>query len=316
MCQRFYSEIDPVLEAMSASTTALFFSVINIIQALVILASNAFTIYVFVQRKLCLKRTAFLLINLAVTDFLIGATALLEIIFLSFRKMTVKAIIYDEPFSAFQISFSCSSLFCLVGISLERVYAVLWPYRHLTISTKFYIVNIALAWIAGITIGVIYTLVSLDVIGKEANIPTELALLCSLAIFVASYRAIRTRMNKTVLSLDAHNRHTEEQNMKLSRTLIIVTTLSLLLWVPAIVVSGVQVNCSPCSEAIVRLQIVSSTRVLHLSNSIVNPVVYSYRMPMFREEMKKFLNKIRRFRCITSENTVQSGQLECFNSHL
>ena len=316
MCQRFYSEIDPVLEAMSASTTASFFSVINIIQALVILASNAFTIYVFVQRKLCSKRTSFLLINLAVTDFLIGAGALLEIIFLSYRKITVKAIIYDEPVSAFQISFSCSSLFCLVGISLERVYAVLWPYRHRTMSTKFYIVNIALAWIAGITIGVIYTLVSLDVIGKEANIATELALLSSLAIFVASYAAIRTRMNKTVLSLDAHNRHTEEQNMKLSRTLIIVTTLSLLLWVPAIVVYGVKIICNPCSDVIARLKILPITRVLHLSNSIVNPVVYSYRMPMFREEMKKFLNKIRCFRCISSENTVQSGQLECFNSHL
>ncbi|XP_022787292.1 adenosine receptor A1-like [Stylophora pistillata] len=294
-------------------TTAILFFVINAIQALTILAGNAFAMHVFCARRRCLKRTAFLLINLAVTDFLIGAATLVEIIYHVSQEETMKGIVYDEPISAIQISFSSSSLFCLVGISLERVYAVLWPYRHRALSKKFYIVNIALAWVAGITIGIIYAMGELEVFRKEFGIATEVVLLCSLAVFVVSYAAIRTRMNKTVPSLNAHNRHTEEQNIKLSHTLFIVKALSLLLWVPAIVLYGIQVICNACAVAIAKLPIVSSARVLHLSNSIVNPVVYSYRMPMFREEIKKCLEKVR---CYKSDNSSQSGQLECFDTRL
>ena len=285
--------------------TAIVFCVINALQAVIILAGNAFTIYVFWTRRLSLKRTAFLLINLAVTDFLIGAATLVEIIYQVSQKEDIEAVDYEDPISAFQLACTCSSVFCLVGISLERVYAILWPLRHRVASTNLYILSIALAWIAGVTIAVIYTLITLELVPYIYSTVTEIALLFSLVIFVASYVAIRTRMKQTVCSLEVHNRLAVEQNVKLSRTLFIVITLSLLLWLPVIILVIIKVSCKHCAVQGLPLSI---TRVLHLSNSIVNPIVYSYRMPMFKEAMERSLDRCRCFKWHKNENSVQSGQ--------
>ena len=74
-----------------------------------------------------------------------------------------------------------------------------------------------------------------------------------------------------------------ERNIKLSNTLFVKISLSLICWLPATATYTLPRWCQKCISRIVLLV----TIVLHVGNSIVNPVVYCYRMPIFKEELKR-----------------------------
>ena len=291
-----------------SKVTVIFFCVINALQALIILFGNAFTIYVFCSRRHNLKRTALLLINLAVTDFLVGAATFVEIIHQIFQKDDIEAIHYEQPISIFQVLCSLSSVFCLVAISLERVYAIVWPLRHRASSSRAYVLSIVLVWIAGLSMALVYTFQMLKLLRNAySTVIQDVALVSSFVIVCAAYMTIHTRMKLTVPSLEAHNRRSAEQNAKLSCTLYIVIALSLSLWLPSVVLYTIHDLCNECSVPEILLLI---SRVLHLSNSIVNPIVYSYRMPMFKEAMKRCLKKCNFMNRAMIKESTQSGSID------
>ena len=285
------------------------FYVINAFQAVIILAGNAFTMYVFWFCRNNLKRTGLLLINLAVIDLLVGVATFTEIIAQIVKNESVEPIHYDDPISVFQVLCSCSSVICLVAVSLERAYAVLKPLRHRAASTQSYILSIVLVWFGGLAMAIVYTLEMLLLLPTiYSTIIQDVALVSAFVVVVAAYMTIHTRLKLTVPSLEAHNRHSAEQTAKLSHTLFIVTALSLSLWLPSIVLYTIDDVCLDCKLPEVLLFI---SRVLHLTNSIINPVVYSYRMAMFKESMKRCLRKcsVNSKRDMNEEST-QSGTLD------
>lgn len=275
------------------------FSVMYALESLIMTVGNAFTIYVFWTRRLSLKRTGFLLINLAVADLLVGVSTVVEII--------QKSDHYEGVYSVFQYVSSCASVFSLVAISLERVYAILWPLRHRTASTCAYIVSIALTWIGGLIVAMIFILTRLEILPRVYDtVVSDITLVSALVIFVGSYMTIRNRMKHTAPALHTHNRNSMEQNAKLSRTLFLMIALSLLFWLPAIVLYTVHDICNRCVPEL----LLSISRALHLANSIINPVVYSYRMPMFKEAMEKCLNKCGFFKKQRNDEMPQSDTFD------
>ena len=138
------------------NSTAIAFVVIYVLESVLIIFGNAFTIFVFWTQKLHHKRTCFLLINLAVADLLVGVA---EPIVLATEKIPrVKAVGGQEtsiknPSSALQLLASSTSVLFLALISLERVFAVLWPIRHRVLNTRAYIYSIAISWAVGICMG-------------------------------------------------------------------------------------------------------------------------------------------------------------------
>lgn len=101
------------------------FIVIFVLEGGAIIMGNTFTIFVFWTQRSHLKRTCFLLINLAVADLPVGIT---EPIVLGTEKIPrMKAVRREDvdkinsPFSAFQVFGSSMSVIFLCLISLERV---------------------------------------------------------------------------------------------------------------------------------------------------------------------------------------------------
>ena len=80
-----------------------------------------------------MKRTCFLLINLAVADLLVGIS---EPVVLATKKIPrikggpKEAQSIQSPANTVHIFASNASIFFLALISLERAFAVLWPFRH------------------------------------------------------------------------------------------------------------------------------------------------------------------------------------------
>ena len=103
--------------------------IICTLEAVLIVLGNRFTIFVFWTERSRLKRTYFLLINLAVADLLVGIT---ELIIIGTAKSHNVGKGYGflmrsraNPIAAFILLFSGTSVYSLVLISMERAFAVL-----------------------------------------------------------------------------------------------------------------------------------------------------------------------------------------------
>ena len=265
-------------------------------QSLIIVSGNSLTIFVFWVHRNKLKRTSFLLINLAVADLLVGFNELVVLGTYAFalhigiyRDNKTPILVYLA--TSFRALFSSASLFFLVLISLERAFALIWPLRHRVTSTKTYFYSVVIVWVAGVTVGVLTLLAVYHLL----DLPYYFVAFCltvafSLATICVSYLAIRKRVNRKVPAIDtAHNRQSVEHNTKLSKTLFIAIAASLAFWVPGIMIYCVH---SLSQEMFSDVSMYIFT-MLQLTNSLVNPIIYSLRMPIFKETLKRLKNRLK-----------------------
>ena len=110
----------------------------------------------------------------------------------------------------------------------------------------------------------------------------------SLIVICACYVAVRARLSSNGLVTVANRDNSLEQNRKLSRTLFIVIGASLVCWGSSSVASFVFHYCFRCYPQAVYF----SFFIFHLGNSLVNPIIYSFKFPMFRKALKRMSLKM------------------------
>ena len=249
-----------------------------IVESSLVCIGNVVTVLVFWKQRVFLKRSYYLLLNLAFADSLVGATELIHTAF------------SWSPLGILGALFWSVSLLSLVVIALERAYAVLWPFRHRVASARIYIISIVLVWIGAVCLTMMPLISHLT--GKVGRLPsyllTNTVILMSLCLILVAYLAIRKRLRSTNHTFEAHNRKSFKQNVNLSRTLFLAVGLSVGLWLPATAIYTVIAfhHKQPLSDNNVLIFVAT---VLYLGNSLVNPIVYSCRMPMFKAAVKGFL---------------------------
>ena len=98
-------------------------------------------IILFVQEKKLRKKSLFLVMNMAFADVMLGAEALPLYVYLivgpDYHLWTAEAA-HKSIFYFLDTTFSQSSLISAGFISCERFYAVFWPLKHKTLSTRAY----------------------------------------------------------------------------------------------------------------------------------------------------------------------------------
>ena len=273
----------------------------------------------FWKKRRTLQKASYLLINLAFADLLLGVCHIILLVtqiqpnlFNSELNERIFSFQNSHFLATIQIIFVCSSVFSLAVISLERVYAVVWPLHHRTVSSRVYFSSIGFIWAAGIGAGMLYILSVVEVISREyAYMPTNGTILSSLCVVCASYMIIRKRVRRTPLIFDNQRRRNMERHIKLSNTLFIMISLSLICWLPATVTYTFPKWCQKCISSILILV----TIVLYMANSIVNPVVYCYRMPIFKDELKRCFEKCK-FNSPRHPRNDGIGQPEYFDTRL
>ena len=261
----------------------------TIVESVIIIIGNIFTIFVFWKHRNSLKRTYFLLINLAVGDVLVGFTQLTMIGMDVIPQQIRLNITNTEHISisiAFQTSFFFASLFFLVLISLERAYGTIWPLRHRLASTRGYIYSVIVVWMAGICIGVLALLAEYTIVDPV----DQMVVLCSIIVaslmtICVSYLSIRTRLNYKVRSIGTvqNRQNAPDQKTKLSKTLFVVIAVSLVCFLPSTVGYLVHYLCSKCVPS----PLVYVFNIFYFASSIINPIIYSFRIPIFRETLKE-----------------------------
>lgn len=282
------------------TAVTIIFCGIMVFECIFISIGNIFTIYVFWSHRKRLKRASILLINLAVADLFVGLTEPVGIATETIprhfeRDKLTKETTHDNMSTIIPSMFSYISLFCLVHISLERAYAVIWPLRHRVTSINSYICAIVFAWAAGISVAALLALNAFEMFiisYNAAMVPVCVIIFSSLVIISVSYLSIRRRLHlRRVPAIQRNAPNEEEQNIKLSKTLFIVIAASLVCWLPGSVSYFIYVFCD-CAFPVPLLY---SGTIFNIGSSIVNPVIYSFRMPIFKETLKR-LKPTRMFR--------------------
>ena len=284
------------LLSVEFDTTDIVFLCILIVLPVVILIANMFATFVFWIHRKKLKRTFLLAINLALADLFVGFTGILTVIavFAFPRHTAFNKIIYYTFFAISLIlhsTFSCLSVYFLVLISLERAFALIWPLRHRVANIKVYIYGVVIVWLAGATQGALGFLVLYHAIKIEySEVTGGVMIYFSVATICVSYLSIRKRLNNRNRDIStAQNRRCVEQNIKLSKTFFAVISASIVLWAPSMsfyIVSRFHPNLFAGFSKYIFV-------MLNQSNSLVNPIIYSFRMPIFRKTLGQLKNRMK-----------------------
>ena len=262
------------------------------IQAVAIVMLNALTIIVCLKERSLRKRSMYLVINQAVADMFVGASLIYvyllrghtcEVWTINFFRESVTPLL-DVLWTVSPLA----SLINLGAISLERTHATFRPFKHRLIKKKIFGAAAAIVWIAAgaISTGIVsqmnfqrsfYEGIRIFLISYLSSF-----LFCLLTIIV-SYSSMAI---KIVYGTQPHHRSATNRGRKLTKTLFIVTVVSLLLTLPYIIFElciMLQLRTS------IPLHLNVSFQIMFYANSLVNPVLYTFRMPEFKRALLSFL---------------------------
>ena len=280
-------------------------------ESVAIVTLNMLTIIVFIKNRGLRKRSMYLVISLAVADMLVGGY--LEV--RNFIRIGVHCNFLQHNSSYFGLSQSLiialsntimlASITNLAAISFERLHATFRPFKHRLIKKWVFGVIVAVIWItAGLCSIAIEVVFQLGVVNVKLFQVSSYSIfsICLFFIFV-SYVSIAVKIN-----CGARPQHhgAASREKKLTKTLFIMTVVSLMLWLPFVVLLYLY---SLGDSFVTSLSLSTSFHLqkaflfLYFTNSLVNPILYTFRMPEFKRALVSLL------RCRSQPAAVQDFPL-------
>ena len=268
---------------MAIEDSSVWFSVF-ITEFLVILMINAITIIAFARIRHLRKRSTYLIINLTVADLLVGAVTGPLIIYHEDKEsngFTWSGLIYW----AIELIFPIASQVNLSLISLERLHAALFPFRHCWITKWLYLKIIVGSWLVILLIAFV-----MPILPQVAS-PYSWATFSALTLLIQAFCYVMIIVN-VERSPHSDHRGSIHVERKLSITLLMVTGVSVLTILPYAVYHSMPVNLQKEVANSSGVEIKAVLAVIRLASSIVNPLVYAIRMQEFRKAVWNLVCKI------------------------
>ena len=259
-------------------------SVVFLLEAVLIVAGNFLTICLFPKEKKVRKKSLFLVVNMAFADLMSGAVSLPLYVYTSIGpsyrlwKTSYKAL--EIGWDVTDNTFSEASLISAVFIAIERFYAIYWPLKHRTLSTKAYYITIVIIWTLALLVSAVFNPVKYLIPEKAATYAWMSFPLLFLFIVCACNIGICRTFHKRKVSSQQGNR--ASQTRRLTVTLLLVSTISLLSWLPLVTANYIFVQNINTSKWHLIYRIIN---ILNFSNCFVNSVLYSLRIPEFRQAL-------------------------------
>lgn len=244
---------------------------------------NIVTIIAFTRGQVQKKAAHILLINLAVTDLTVGSFAVpLYIYVIGSRFWNLHIPKSVVLFQTVDQTTGIASMFSICVLSLERLFAVGWPvrYHNSTGKNRVYVAAVLITWLYASLTATLKTCFNVFSFHAYVYI-VVLSLSTPIVVTVISYTLLWVK--KRNHSSRVSGRRTEQENMKLARTLLIVTIVFFLTWMPFVVLST-KVFFSCCFR--VSPHLLYFTKFLHYGNSCANPTIYVMRIAGFRAVIK------------------------------
>ena len=268
---------------MDFSKWNVFWSLCFGLLSFLIIVGNALSISILFKRRLR-KRPHFLLISLAFADLLVGIIPV-PLYIMSQADIPHFSLTTYVFFLCVDMFAGLSSVFTLAAISLERLHAIARPLRHRQLTLRSYAIAIATAWIFSLIVSLSYLFHVFSVITNlQFFSGIIISLSTSLLVTCISYCIIWRKQSSRIIPNEAQARN----NVHLNRTLLLITTIFVLSWLPFQVLAAVLNFCISCRRLnktlIILLYVI---KLLHYSNSFMNFLVYCFRMSDYRKALSR-----------------------------
>ena len=268
---------------MSTNATKNIWFEVWLTEFLLMFIINAFTLIIFARTLQLRKRSTYLIINLTVADLLIAAVSGPETILVFIRN--------KRPKKGFGVLYSIISDMCwiaslgnLVLISLERLHATLYPFKHYClVGKRIYYKIIIFSWLGALTLASVLHIIRMKDPALADRYPWIIYVVLTLAVLTTSYVIILSKFIRKSCVQQLGSVMSAER--KLSGTLFIVSaasTLTLLPWVIITCISIIQTVTLWIEFTPYRIVL-----TFYYLNSILNPVIYAIRLPEFRRALKE-----------------------------
>ena len=280
---------------VSSSECIIWFTVFTA-ESVAIVTVNLLSILLFIKNRSLCTRSMYLVISLTVADMLVGVLSggYVQYYFLRRCRLIKLNLSWEVGFSlsVFSFFFPFVSLTNIAMISLERFHATFRPFRHRLIKRWVYVVAITVVWVFPVIPAVIGAIERFLTI-RHLYMVESLCCLCLIVTFV-SYTSILFKFR-----FGAHpQRHCAAllRQRKLTVTLFITTLVSLLLWLPYNIYLLVDwsTDISNSLSFKERFDLIYSLHFLLFANSLVNPILYTVRMPDFKKALLSLFRRHQR----------------------
>ena len=258
------------------------FCVCFILALVLIVVGNVLTIFLFAVNKRLRKKSFFLVINMAVADLFLGAVSLPIYTYLVGGMSQLWTTEWDtsrENFYRFVDDFFMqAALMTEVMISIERLYAIYWPYKHRALSKRSYYMLTLTVWILAVVASLVLFALFLTANNNGFLyfwLPytlTQTFIVCGCNI------AICRKFQQSSNASQQQNRAASRNN-RLTKTLFIVCLINQLSWLPLIIMN-ILILFHVCETSGWPY---FAANVLNFSNSFVNPIIYAFRIPEFKQ---------------------------------
>ncbi|CAH3104869.1 unnamed protein product [Porites lobata] len=248
----------------------LFWSLCFGLLSFLIIVGNALSISILFKRRLR-KRPHFLLISLAFSDLLVGLIPMPLYIIIQYSRYRILSLVYIRS------NRNTSQLFKMAA-----------PAKFETRSSRSYAIAIATPWIFSLIVSLSYLLSVFSVItflqffsGIIISLSTSLLVTC------ISYCIIWRKQVSRI-----PNEAQTTKNIHLNGTLLLITAIFVLSWLPFQVLAAVLNFCISCNsnKTLIILHVI---KLLQYSNSFMNFLVYCFRMPDYRKALSRMFAKRR-----------------------
>lgn len=263
------------------------------VEAIIIAIGNIISVLALVYMKSPRKLRRWFLVSLSIADLFVGALALPMFVYVlsaSSQANKKTLALFQFVYNAVDIFSGLASVFTLTVISLERLYAVLLPMSHRSTRRRYYMIVIGVLWcLAALISGLFWMTSVVNILPSGLFIYTmtifsfaSVGIIC--VVYVAVWIKIKFFLHKRSRLLGA----SEERNIFIA--LGIVTVVFVVTWLPFNILNLIA-NFHLSLLDNLSFNVVFFIKLLHYSNSAINPIVYSLKIPEFRKSAMSLFTK-------------------------
>lgn len=267
------------------------------LEAVLIVIGNLLTLVLFAANKKLRRKGLFLIMNMSFADLMLGAVDLPFYIFdagdyyqLWTEKSNLSAFI---TYTIVENTFSQASLISAALISVERFYAIYFPYNYKALSMRLYRIVICIIWSLALIFAIIVT-VSAFISDEHQIIAAFYAFMSYSAAILLTLCVCNTasliRLQRGCFVSQLQNRALRHDH-RLTKILLFVSIIALVSWLPVLILNLLRFHGVKVSY---RAFYVAS--IFFYFNAFCNPVVYVLLIPEIRQALV--------FHCFRRQETV------------
>jgi len=248
-----------------------------------VVVGNLLTIALFGMNRSLRKKSLHLVINMAFADLMLGILSLpLFIHSVGYRFGLWKGgwpMSLSIFYTIVDTFFSQASLISAYFISGERFYAIYWPFKHRTLSTRAYHIIIFSVWVLTLLVTALFSTTHFLFSVKRSMYYWIPYVLIITFIICGCNIGIWRKFRRGIVASQQQTRNS--RNKRLTKTLLFVSVLGSLCWILLVIL-----NCLIfVYDVKIPWKFYDLVNLINYSNSFANPVMYALRIPEFREAL-------------------------------